>query len=196
MLQKFCSSLVRASVFIKKLTLHRVNVRLELGRRDNNEHLRARPSRIYIRKKTISFPQWITWTLERVGSRSQWDESSRDDTRPFFETFFMTCCRRLTKYSSSCPVAACYCTTVQKEIYFPSCKDCTVHSSKMFSQKCPFLPPTSKLAQRLRTTTMLPSLSLPKQQSHEGVFPFHVTTTSWFQILSTFLCFQKEIKLV
>jgi hypothetical protein len=40
MLQKFCSSLVRASVFIKKLTLHRVNVRLELGRRDN-DHLRA-----------------------------------------------------------------------------------------------------------------------------------------------------------
>jgi hypothetical protein len=125
----------------------------------------ARPSRIYTRKKTISFPQWINYLNALEGGKSlsmgwikpRWHSA-------FFWNIFMTCCRRLTKYSSSCPVAACSCTTVQKEIYFQSCKYCTVHSSKTFSQKCPFLPPTSKPAQRLRTTTMLPSRSLPKQQ--------------------------------
>jgi hypothetical protein len=56
MLQKFCSSLVRASVFIKKLTLHRVNVRLELGRRDNNEHLRATIKDLHSQKDNLIPP--------------------------------------------------------------------------------------------------------------------------------------------
>jgi hypothetical protein len=89
----------------------------------------ARPSMIYNRKKTISFPQWINYLNALEGGKSlsmgwikpRWHSA-------FFWNIFMTCCRRLTKYSSSCPVAACSCTTVQKEIYFPSCKDCTVHT--------------------------------------------------------------------
>jgi hypothetical protein len=68
----------------------------------------ARPSRIYIRNKTISVhspselpERFRGWEVALNGM------NQAAMTLGLFETaIFMTCCRRLTKYSNNCPVSA------------------------------------------------------------------------------------------
>jgi hypothetical protein len=89
MLQKFCSSLVRASVFIKKLTL----VSTSWAWKKRHDHLRATIKDLHSQEDNL-IPQ-VNYLNALEAGKSQWDESSRDDTRPFWN-IFMTRCRRLT----------------------------------------------------------------------------------------------------
>jgi hypothetical protein len=99
MLQKLCSSLVRASVFLKKLTL--VSTSRAWKKKQWPSSRDHQGSTLH---EDNPIPQ-VNYLNALEAGKSQWDESSRNDTRPFWN-IFMTCCCRLTKYSNNCLVSA------------------------------------------------------------------------------------------